>query len=81
MIAADLLVLAVVALITVPVLVSGHRIGRVEGGAFVAAYVGYPVWLAVFSSATAGSRRRTGIGVNGRRPARGAGVRRARSER
>jgi cation:H+ antiporter len=47
-IAADLLVLAVVALITVPVLVTGHRISRLEGGAFVAAYVGYLVWLAVF---------------------------------
>jgi cation:H+ antiporter len=44
-IAADLLVLAVVALITVPVLLSGHRVSRVEGGAFVAAYVGYLVWL------------------------------------
>jgi cation:H+ antiporter len=44
-IAADLLLLAVVALITVPVLLSGHRISRVEGGAFVAAYVGYLLWL------------------------------------
>lgn len=44
-IAADLLVLAVVALITVPVLLSGHRISRLEGGAFVAAYLGYLVWL------------------------------------
>jgi cation:H+ antiporter len=41
----DLLVLAVVALITVPVLLSGHRISRLEGGAFVAAYLGYLVWL------------------------------------
>jgi cation:H+ antiporter len=32
-------------LITVPVLLSGHRISRVEGGAFVAAYLGYLVWL------------------------------------
>jgi cation:H+ antiporter len=46
-IAADLLVLAAVALITVPVLLSGHRISRVEGGAFVAAYLGYLVWLIV----------------------------------
>jgi hypothetical protein len=30
---ADLLVLVVVALITVPVLLSGHRISRLEGGA------------------------------------------------
>jgi cation:H+ antiporter len=44
-IAADLLVLAVVALITVPVLLSGHRISRLEGGAFVAAYLSYLVWL------------------------------------
>lgn len=43
--AADLLILAVVALITVPVLLSGHRISRLEGGAFVAAYLGYLVWL------------------------------------
>jgi cation:H+ antiporter len=39
-IGADLVVLAVVALITVQVLLSGHRIGRLEGGAFVAAYLG-----------------------------------------
>jgi cation:H+ antiporter len=44
-IAADLLVMAVAALITVPVLLSGHRISRLEGGAFVAAYLGYLVWL------------------------------------
>ena len=44
-IAADLLVLAVVAVITVPVLLSGHRISRLEGGAFVAAYLGYLTWL------------------------------------
>jgi Ca2+/Na+ antiporter len=44
-IAADLLVLAVVGVITVPVLLTGHRISRVEGGAFVAAYAGYLVWL------------------------------------
>ena len=44
-VAADLLVLVVVALITVPVLLSGQRISRLEGGAFVAAYLGYLVWL------------------------------------
>jgi cation:H+ antiporter len=44
-IAADLLALAAVALITVPVLLSGHRISRLEGGAFVAAYVGYLIWV------------------------------------
>jgi cation:H+ antiporter len=47
-IAADLLVLAVVGLITVPVLLTGHRVSRVEGGAFVAAYLGYLVWLTLF---------------------------------
>jgi cation:H+ antiporter len=44
-IAADLLVLAAVGLITVPVLLTGHRISRLEGGAFVAAYLGYLGWL------------------------------------
>jgi cation:H+ antiporter len=44
-IAADLIVLAVVALITVPVLLTDHRMSRLEGGAFVAAYLGYLVWL------------------------------------
>jgi cation:H+ antiporter len=44
-IAADLVVLAVAALITVPVFLTGHRISRLEGGAFVAAYLGYLVWL------------------------------------
>lgn len=47
MIAADLLVLAVVAVIAVPVLASGHRVSRLEGGAFVAAYLGYLIWLAL----------------------------------
>jgi cation:H+ antiporter len=46
-IAADLLVLAAVGLITVPVLLTGHRISRLEGGAFVAAYLGYLAWLAL----------------------------------
>jgi cation:H+ antiporter len=41
----NLLLLAVVALVTVPVLLSGHRISRLEGGAFVATYVGYLVWV------------------------------------
>jgi cation:H+ antiporter len=44
-VAADLLLLAVVAMITVPVLLSGHRMSRLEGGAFVATYLGYLVWL------------------------------------
>jgi cation:H+ antiporter len=46
-IAADLLILAVVAIVTVPVLLSGHRISRLEGGAFVASYLGYLIWLTV----------------------------------
>src|SRR5262245_16952913 len=46
-VAADILLLAVVALITVPVLLSGHRISRLEGGAFVATYLGYLGWLAL----------------------------------
>jgi cation:H+ antiporter len=44
-IAADLLLLVVVAVITIPVLVSGQRMDRREGGAFVALYLGYLVWL------------------------------------
>jgi cation:H+ antiporter len=44
-VAADLLVLAAVALITPPVLLLGQRISRLEGGAFVAAYLSYLVWL------------------------------------
>jgi cation:H+ antiporter len=44
-IAADLLLLVGVALITVPVLLTGHRMSRLEGGVFVAAYLGYLVWL------------------------------------
>jgi cation:H+ antiporter len=48
-VAADLLLLAVVAVITVPVLLSGQRMTRVEGGAFVAAYVGYLLWLILLS--------------------------------
>jgi cation:H+ antiporter len=49
-IAADLLLLAVVAVITVPVLLSGQRMTRGEGGAFVAAYVGYLLWLILAKS-------------------------------
>jgi cation:H+ antiporter len=44
-VAADLFLLAVVAVITVPVLLSVQRMTRGEGGAFVAAYVGYLLWL------------------------------------
>jgi cation:H+ antiporter len=44
-VAADLLLLGVVAVLTVPVFLSGQRMTRGEGGAFVAAYVGYLLWL------------------------------------
>jgi hypothetical protein len=44
-VAADLLFLAVATVITVPVLLSGQRMTRVEGGAFVVGYVGYLLWL------------------------------------
>jgi cation:H+ antiporter len=43
----DLIVLAVVAVITVPVLLTGHRISRLEGGVFVAGYLGYLIWVAL----------------------------------
>jgi cation:H+ antiporter len=42
---ADLVLLAGVALATVPVFVTGRRISRAEGGVFVAAYAGYLAWL------------------------------------
>jgi cation:H+ antiporter len=44
----DLLLLAVVALVTVPVLLSGHRISRPEGGVFVATYLGYLAEMTLF---------------------------------
>jgi cation:H+ antiporter len=43
--AADLVLLVVVATATVPVFVSGARITRGEGALFVATYVGYLAWL------------------------------------
>jgi cation:H+ antiporter len=43
--AADLLLLVVVAVAAVPVFVSGARITRVEGAAFVVTYLGYLTWL------------------------------------
>jgi len=42
---ADLLLLVAVAVATVPAFLSGRRISRVEGGAFVVAYLAYLVWL------------------------------------
>ena len=43
--AADLVLMAVVAVATVPVFVTGARIIRAEGALFVATYVGYLAWL------------------------------------
>jgi cation:H+ antiporter len=43
--AADLVLLVVVAIATVPVFVSGARMTRVEGGLFAATYLGYLAWL------------------------------------
>jgi cation:H+ antiporter len=43
--AADLVLLVVVTAATVPVFLSGARINRVEGGLFVATYIGYLAWL------------------------------------
>ena len=37
--------MAVVAVVAVPVFVSGARVTRVEGALFVAAYLGYLTWL------------------------------------
>lgn len=42
---ADLLLLGVVAVAAVPVFLSGARISRLEGAAFVAAYAAYLIWL------------------------------------
>jgi cation:H+ antiporter len=43
----DLLLLAAAAIACIPAFVSGQRISRIEGGLFVASYVGYLVWLIV----------------------------------
>ena len=43
--AADLVLLAVVAAAAVPVFLSGARITRIEGGLFVGTYIGYLTWL------------------------------------
>jgi cation:H+ antiporter len=45
--AADLVLLVVVALAAVPALVSGRRLSRVEGGLFVGVYLAYLAWLLV----------------------------------
>jgi cation:H+ antiporter len=43
--AADLLLLVVATAATVPVFLSGKQITRIEGGLFVASYIGYLTWL------------------------------------
>jgi cation:H+ antiporter len=43
--AADLGLLVVVTAAAVPVFVTGTRISRIEGGLFVASYIGYLAWL------------------------------------
>jgi cation:H+ antiporter len=43
--AADLVLLTVVAVASVATFVSGSRIARLEGGLFVATYLGYLAWL------------------------------------
>lgn len=45
--ATDLVLLVATAFVTVPVFLSGSRISRVEGGLFVASYLGYLSWLLV----------------------------------
>ena len=44
-VASDLVLLAVATVVAAPVMLTGARIGRVEGGLFVVAYVGYLGWL------------------------------------
>jgi cation:H+ antiporter len=43
--AADLVLLVVATAAAVPVFLSGSRISRIEGGLFVASYIGYLAWL------------------------------------
>ena len=43
--ASDLLLLVVAAVAAVPVMLTGARISRAEGGVFVVAYLGYLGWL------------------------------------
>jgi cation:H+ antiporter len=45
LIVADLTLMAIVAVVTVPVFVSGARVNRIEGGLFVATYGAYLAWL------------------------------------
>jgi cation:H+ antiporter len=45
LLAADLVLLTVVAVASVATFVSGSRIARLEGGLFVASYLGYLTWL------------------------------------
>ncbi|WP_323376942.1 calcium/sodium antiporter [Streptomyces smaragdinus] len=43
--ALDLIVMVAAAIVCVPVIVTRRRLTRVEGGAFVATYIGYMTWL------------------------------------
>jgi cation:H+ antiporter len=43
--AADLVLLVLVTAAAVPVFLSGARLNRIEGGLFVATYIGYLAWL------------------------------------
>jgi cation:H+ antiporter len=43
--AADLGLLVVAAAAAVPVFLTGRRISRIEGGLFIASYIGYMTWL------------------------------------
>jgi cation:H+ antiporter len=45
--ASDLWLLVVATAATVPVFLSGKRMTRIEGGLFVASYIGYLAWLLV----------------------------------
>ncbi len=45
LVGADLLLLAAAVLASIPAFLSGQKMNRIEGGTFVAAYVGYLVWL------------------------------------
>jgi cation:H+ antiporter len=41
----DLGVMLAAAVVLLPVALSGHRIGRIEGGVFLVAYIAYIAWI------------------------------------
>jgi cation:H+ antiporter len=43
----DLIMLVLVAVVLVPLLRTGHRLSRFEGGFLVAAYAGYLTWIVI----------------------------------